>query len=120
MLEIITIDGVVLPTPSTLSVSMADLDSPDTTRNEQGVLQRDRIRQGVYKVELEFNVKKGSEIQIIESAIINSTLNVTFPDTTGRITRKMYVGDRKKNVVLYKNGVFDEVRWNLSFNLVEY
>ena len=119
-MEIITIDGVVLPAPTSLSVSMSDLDSPDTTRNEQGVLQRDRVREGVYKIELEFNVKKGNEIQLIESAIKNAKLNVTFPDTTGRITKEMYVGDRSKNVVLYNGGVSDEIRWDLRFNLVEY
>jgi hypothetical protein len=32
----------------------------------------------------------------------------------------MYVGDRKKDVVLYNGGVSDEIRWDLSFNLVEY
>lgn len=119
-MSIITIDGVDLPNPSTLSITMSDLDSPDTTRNELGVLQRDRIREGVYKIELSFNVKKGNEIQIIESAIKKPKLNVTFPDTTGRITRQMYVGDRKKDIVLYNNGVVDKTRWNLSFNLVEY
>ena len=119
-MEIITIDGVVLPAPSTLSVSMSDLDSPDTTRNEQGVLQRDRVRAGVYKIELEFNVKKGSEVQIIESALTGSKLNVTFPDTSGRTTKEMYVGDRSKTVVLYNAGVSSEIRWDLKFNLVEY
>lgn len=119
-MDIITIDGVVLPAPSTLSIGMQDLDSPDTSRNEQGILQRDRVREGVYKIELAFNVKKGNEIQIIESAIKNAKLNVTFPDTTGMITKEMYVGDRKKDVVLYNGGVSDEIRWDLSFNLVEY
>lgn len=119
-MNIITIDGVNLPHPSSLTVSMQDLDSNDTTRNERGVLQRDRVRAGVYKIELSFNAKKGNEIQIIESAIRNSKLSVTFPDTTGRITKQMYVGDRNKEVVLYNGGVSDEIRWTLSFNLVEY
>lgn len=120
MLSIITINGVDLPHPSSLSVGMQDLDSPDTTRNEQGVLQRDRIRQGVYKVELVFNAKKGHEIALIEQAITGANLSVTFPDSAGRVTREMYVGDRTKDIVLYKNGDFNEMRWNLSFNLVEY
>lgn len=119
-MEIITIDGSVLPHPSSYKVLKSDLDSPDTTRNEEGVLQRDRIRQGVYKIELEFRNKKGNEIQSIESVIHKSKLNVTFPDTTGRISKEMYVGDRNKEMVLYNNGVVDETRWTLNFNLVEY
>ena len=120
MSEIITIDGVDIPAPSKYSVMMADLDSPDSTRNEKGILIRRRIREGVYKIELEFNVKTGDEIQIIESAIKKDKLKVTFPDTSGRITKNMYVGDRKKEIVLYNNGEIDKMRWNLSFNLVEY
>lgn len=119
-MNIIRINGVSLPPPSSLKVSMQDLDSEGTTRNERGVLQRDRIREGVYKIELTFNAKKGSEIQIIESAIKPAKLSVTFPSTTGMITKQMYVGDRTKEVVLYNGGDFDNIRWTLSFNLVEY
>lgn len=118
-MNIITIDGVGLPHPSSLQVGMQDLDSPDTTRNERGYLQRDRIRAGIYKIQLEFVAKTGPEIQIIESTLLNARMNVTFPDSSGRITREMYVGDRQKDVVLYANNP-DKVRWNLSFSLVEY
>lgn len=119
-MRIVTINGVKLPPPTSLGVSMQDLDSEDTTRNERGYLQRDRVRAGVYKLELQFNAKKGSEIQIIESTLRNSKLTVTFPDTSGMVTKQMYVGDRTKDIVLYKGGKVDEVRWNLNFNLVEY
>lgn len=119
-MEIITINGTVLPPPSRFKVVRADIDSSDTTRNEVGVLMRDRVRHGVYKLELEFNVKKGSEIALIESVITGPSFSVRFPDTTGFVTRRMYVGDRDKEVVLYKDGDFDEIRWDLSFNLIEY
>lgn len=119
-MDIITIDGVALPHPSTLQILKSDLDSPDTTRNELGMLQRDRIRQGVYKIELEFRNKTGSEIATIESVIQGAKLTVKFPDTNGLITKEMYVGDRTKEVVLYNNGVVSETRWTLNFNLVEY
>lgn len=119
-MNVITIDGVNIPHPSSLKVSMQDLDSPDTTRNEVGVLQRDRVRSNVYKIELAFTTIKGSDVQLIESSILNSKLTVTFPDTSGRITRQMYVGDRSKEVVLYNDGDPNRMRWNLNFNLIEY
>lgn len=118
-MSIVSINGVQLPPPTSLKVGKQDLDSPDSTRNERGYLQRDRIRQGMYKIELEFNVKTGNEIQLIESAIQGASLNVTFPDTSGKITKTMYVGDRNKEIVLYNSNP-DKVRWSLSFNLVEY
>lgn len=119
-MNIITIDGIVLPHPSSLSVNMSDLDSPDTTRNEKGYLQRDRVRSGLYKIELEFNAKTGTDIQKIENAIKKAKMSVTFPDSSGMITKQMYVGDRVKDVALYNGGIPSATRWNLKFNLVEY
>lgn len=119
MVDFITIDGTTLPPPTTMDIQMSDLDSPDTTRNELGVLQRDRIRRNVYKVELSFDNRRSPDIQLIESVLINTKLNVTFPSQTGRITKQMYVGDRKKSFVLNHNNL-DDVRWSISFNLIEY
>lgn len=117
-MAIITIDGVDLPAPSSMSIPMSDLDSPDTTRNELGILQRDRIRQGVHKVELAWNVITSSQVNTILSAIEPAKFSVTFPTTFGTVTKDMYCGDRKLDVVLYKNG--DNPYWSLSFNLIEY
>ncbi len=119
-MAIITIDSVVLPNPSALSVTKQDLDSPDSTRNEVGYLQRYRIRQGVYKVSLTFNAKTAVEIEDIESTLTPSMISVTFPDSGGMVTKDMYVGDRSKSIVLYSNGDFNTMRWNLSFDLIEY
>lgn len=118
-MAIITIDGVGIPAPSSLDIDRMDLDSPDTTRNELGYMQRDRVRQGVYKISLGFNAKVSSDIRIIENAIAKTSVNVTFPSPNGMITKKMYVGDRSLNVVLYNNAN-DKVRWDMSFNLIEY
>lgn len=117
-MAIITIDGVSLPDPSSMSIPMADIDSADTTRNELGILQRDRIRQGVYKIELSWNAITDSDVNTILSAITPAKFEVTFPTTTGNMTKDMYAGDRKLDFVLYRNG--NNPRWNLSFNLVEY
>ena len=119
-MAIITINGVAMPAPSSLSIGMADLDSPNTSRNELGILLRDRVHGGMYKVEMEFNVKTGAEIAIIEQNITKAKLTVSFLDTKGIITREMYVGDRKKVVDKYVEGNPNATRWTLSFNLIEY
>lgn len=119
-MAIITIGGVTLPHPSSISVASQDLDSPDTTRNEMGYLQRDRVRAGVYKLGLEFAAKTGPEITSIESAISPASFDVTFPDSSGMVTKTMYVGDRTKSLDLYKGGDFDEMRWTISFDLIEF
>lgn len=118
-MAMINIDGVDLPSPSVFKIPQSDLDSSDTGRNELGILQRDRIRQGIYKIELEWKGINSSELHLIESAIEPAELNVTFPTPTGMATKKMYAGDRNVEMIMYDDN-FDKIRWNISFNLIEY
>ena len=118
-MAMITIDGVDLPSPSVFRIPRSDLDSSDTGRNELGVLQRDRIRQGIYKIELEWKGIDSSQLHLIESAIEPAELNVRFPTPTGMQTKKMYAGDRNVEMVKYSDD-FNKIRWNISFNLIEY
>ena len=87
-MAMITIDGVDLPSPSSFKIPRSDLDSSDTGRNELGVLQRDRIRQGIYKIELEWKAINSSDLYLIESAIEPAELNVTFPTPTDWLLRR--------------------------------
>lgn len=112
----IRINGVRLPCPSKYSIPQFDIDSPDTTRNERGVLQRDRVRQGVYKIEMEWNALTNGDLQTILSVVKPSSLTVKFITPTGYVTKRMYVGDRKVDLV---KG-FGQLRWGLSLNLIEY
>ena len=118
-MAMINIDGVDLPAPSSYKMPRSDLDSSDTGRNELGILQRDRIRQGVYKVELEFKGINSSQLYLIESAVEPAELNVTIPTPTGLQTKKMYAGDRNAEMIKYHD-LPDFILWNLSFNLIEY
>ena len=118
-MTIISIDGVDLPTPSVFRIPKYDIDSSGTTRNELGVLQRDRVRQGIYKIELEWRAITSSKLHLIESAIEPVAMNVRFLSPTGYLTKKMYVGDRNIDMVLL-NEKIDDIRWTIRFNLVEY
>lgn len=115
----ITIDGVDLPAPTSYKMPRSDLDSSDTGRNELGQLQRDRIRQGIYKIELEWKAITSPDLYKIESAVEPAEINVTFPTPIGMQTKKMYAGDRQAEMVKH-NEDFDKIRWNISFNLIEY
>ena len=118
-MAMITIDGVDLPSPSSFKLPRFDMDSGDTNRNELGVLHRDRIRQGIYKIELEWKGITSSQLHLIETAIEPAELNVTFPTPTGNKTKKMYAGNRNTEMVKYDDNN-DKIRWNISFNLIEY
>jgi len=115
-MSVIKINNEAIPDPSKIAITKQDLDSPDTTRNELGYLQRDRIRAGVYKVSLSYNAKTGSDITAVETAISGASFDVTFPDSSGDVTKTMYVGDRSKELVQTTSGFM----WTLNFDLVEY
>ena len=49
-MDILVIDGVALPTPNEYKVQLNDLDSSDTGRTEDGVMMRNRVREGIAKI----------------------------------------------------------------------
>ncbi len=114
----ISIDGVDLPSPSRYKISRSDLDSEDSNRNELGELIRHRIRQGIYKIELEF-ICPSPGMHTIETAIEPPEINVTFPTPIGKITKKMYAGNREGPELTRHDIKTDEVWWKISFNLIE-
>lgn len=115
-MAMLKIDGVDMPAPSVFKIPRFDLDSGDTNRNEEGYLQRDRIRQGIFKIELEWKGITSAQLNTIETAIAPASVQVTFPTATGMQAKTMYVGDRMVEMVKYQ----PETRWNISFNLTEY
>jgi hypothetical protein len=112
------IDGFDMPSPTVYRVSHMDLDSNDTYRNELGITQRDRIRQGVRKIELEWTLLNAEDTALTLSSVKKANFLVTFLDPElGEITRTMYVGDRSPiELRADKNG---QQRWNVRYNLIE-
>ena len=117
-MALVSIDGVDLPSPTDYAIPRSDLDSSDSGRNELGVMQRDRIRQGIYKIELEYKGITNSELQKIEAALMPARLGVSFITARGVVTKSMYAGDRKPKMIKYNTDP-NKIRWDLSFNLVE-
>lgn len=118
-MAMINIGGVDLPAPSSYKIPQFDLDSSDTNRNELGLMQRDRVRQGIYKIELEFKAITSSDLHKINSAIEPSKFKTTFLSPKGFITKDMYAGDRSIEMVKYDED-YNKIRWDISFNLTEY
>ena len=118
-MAMVSIDGIDLPGVSTYKIPNSDLDSSDTGRNELGVLQRDRIRDAVFKVEVGFKGISSSELATIKSAIKPSQFNATIITEIGPITKTMYAGDRNIEMVKFDKD-YNKIRWDVSFNLVEF
>ena len=118
-MSMINIDSVDLPAPIKFKPPNFDLDSQDTNRNELGIMQRDRIRQGILKLELAWKNITSSELHTIKSAIEPASVKVTFPTEIGFVTKTMYAGDRDIEIVAFDKD-YNKIRWNISFNLTEY
>ncbi len=119
-MALIQINGVDMPPPVEYSVSLQDIDSENTRRTETGVLQRDRVRAGVYKIEVKWLVTK-TQLKTITDALKPAKFSVMFfdPTTSTNPTRSMYCGDRNADLVLNKENP-DKSLWELSTSLIEY
>lgn len=115
-LNIISIDGVQLPTPTTYSVEYNDVDASDTGRSEDGMLHRSRVRQGLAKIKLEWRQINTDKAQIILNAIVPDSVSVTYYFGTQK-TATMYAGNRSCELVRVN---YEQAKWNISFNLVEF
>lgn len=118
-MAMINVDGVDLPAPIKFKPPNFDLDSQDTNRNELGTMQRDRIRQGIFKLELAWKNINSSNLALIKAAIEPARVKVTFPTEIGFVTKIMYAGDRDIEMVAF-NEDYNKILWNISFNLIEY
>ena len=56
---------------------------------------------------------------MIENAVKPASFSVTFPTSVGSQTKTMYAGDRDIEIAVY-NEDYHKIRWNISFNLIEY
>ena len=123
-MAMIRIDGLDLPAPKDggYDVSLQDIDSENTRRTESGVLNRDRVRAGIYKIEVTWRVKK-PQLKIITDALKPAKLSVVFfdPTTATSPTRQMYCGDRTGKLLSMNDPDSpNESLWELSTSLIEY
>lgn len=112
-------DFVDVATPASFSVSFSDIDGGSTTRSESGVMQRDRIREGVRKVSCKWNALKQPDAQALLALLRPDQIQIEYPDpeTAVRAVKSVFVGDRSNDMVLYQDGA---PRWNISCEFTEY
>ena len=76
---------------------MDDLDSSDSARSESGVLVRNRVRQGICRLDLSWRVG-GNDAAMVLNAIVPSLVKVIYYDPRTGITNRadMYVEEYYK------------------------
>ena len=121
---LLKIGSANLPNPSSYKVSRSDMDGPNTKRTEAGVLNRERVRAGVYKIQVSWGALTMTELTAVTTALTPAEFTVTFFDpttaTAGK-TAKMYAGDRSAELVrVIDENKTAESRWSLSVSLTEF
>lgn len=117
----IKISGIDMPSPSKYNVILQDIDSENTSRTETGLLIRDRVRAGMYRIDITWQVEH-SQIKTIADALSPAMFSVNFydPTTNSYPTKDMYCGDRSGNLLVYNANDPGKSLWELTTSLIEY
>jgi hypothetical protein len=112
----LTVNGVVLPTPTDYSVSKMDISQAN--RNAKGMMVIDRITTKT-KISVKWAFVSADDLKTILNAVAPTYYNVTYLDPVAgaNVTSSFYCGDRDVGMVSYFNGV--PVYKDLGFDLIE-
>ena len=116
-MSLLSINGVVVATPSKFKCDIADIDG-DTTRNARGEMVRNRVAVK-RKLSLEWPPLTDAEISRLLQAVQAVFFTVTYPDpmTGAQATRTFYVGDRSAPAYSWASGL---PKWEgLTMNFIE-
>lgn len=114
--DILTVGGVVLPTPNSLTVSIMDVDG-NSERNLLAELTRDRIAVK-RKIEAEYKRLTDNQIQEILQAVSPVFFTLTYPDPYigGTKTITAYCGDRSVPLLYIRGG---KKYWSVKLSMTE-
>ena len=124
-IDLLKVDGITLPNPSTYDPTYKDLDSPNSYTSETGVLNRDMIRGNHRTIAVEWSKLKLSELQTIlrsvsDDNLLKPSFNLEYFDLySGTFKKgKFYASDRgvkSKRIRTTSDGLF-----SISFNFIEF
>lgn len=115
-MSLITIGGVVIPTPSDYSVGIQDISKAERNANGTMIIERIATKR---KIELSWKLLSKEQLNQILNLVSPVFFQVTYvdPQVGGTKTGTFYAGDRNCGVLDFKNGI-PRYR-DIKFNLVE-
>ena len=116
-MNLIKIGSYTPPNPTKYELELSDIDSSDTGRGETGHMNRERVRDNVYKVSLGFTNITSDDVINIKKAIQPEEINVTLFDGSN-VNAKMYVGNRK--ITLKSIDDDSNCFWDVELSLTEF
>lgn len=118
MNNILVVNGVELPPPSTMKCS--DYDLTDSERNAKGVMVMQMIRENIHKVECTWNILRPEQYMVIRNAIAQKYCLKTkyfIPDQNQKGEIITYAGDRTTPIYAFEGE--QPVYKGFSLNFVE-
>lgn len=110
------------PEPKSYRVKRMDLDGDNTGRSESGVLTRERIRAGVYQIDVSWRVNK-TALKGITDVLggVSFPLNFFDPTTSSTPTGTFYCGNREAELVSYTDQAHPENSlWELTATITQF
>ena len=113
-----------LPEPSSLKITLQDIDASSTTRSANGTMLRDRVAGGAdakRKLELQWVGLDEQKVSFILQSIKDEFFQVEYPDTFTADMRTgiFYVGDRSADMYAYKLRGGSTIYRTLNANFIE-
>lgn len=118
MLSLLKIDGAELPEVATYKVTLSDADGSNSGRSETAVMNRDRVRANIAKIELSWQNVKTEDMKKIITAVTPEEFTVDFFFGTMR-QAEMYAGDKTIDLKVANNDGSTAI-WDVNVNLIEY
>ncbi|MEG1298304.1 MAG: DUF6711 family protein [Anaerovoracaceae bacterium] len=115
-MKLLKLDGYACPSPTKYDVTLQSIDSDSTGRNEKGIMSREMVRAGVYKIQADWTNLTSAQTAAILSRAAKESISVAF-EFGGTKTAKMYAGDRELQL---KSVDGNNCVWDLGFSLVEF
>jgi hypothetical protein len=115
-MTLLTFNGVAMPAPTSYDVSLADIQSANSGRNDNGVMTMDVIRTNVATINVAWEMLTTEELEKITNGIKYPSIEVKYY-YGGYKTATMYKGDRKIDLMHVDE---TDPRWGISFTLIEY
>lgn len=119
--SILTVNGAALPTPTAYEVSREDIDGDGTVRSESARLRRDRIRAGVYVINVSWENLTLSEATVLTSALSPAEFTVQFFDlTTCSYRSAQFYASGMTSAVTTRGEMSEKMRVSYSCTLTEF
>jgi hypothetical protein len=113
-LALITVGGVVLPTPTDYAVDIMDISKAERSARGEMLIERIATKR---KISLSYSFLTASGLSNILNAVAPTYFNVTYldPQTNGLRTGSFYCGDRTTGMQDYFNGIprYKDVKFDL-------